>query len=85
MTRIFPESELKYKMYWYLRRKETYFRFKIKTSCNGKIMDLEILKILYKFGKISALTSLYIKKKKLNHLQRYQTFLIFALYLVGVI
>jgi ACR3 family arsenite efflux pump ArsB len=48
-------------------------------------MYLEILKILYKFGKISALTSPSTQKKKLNHFQRYQTFLIFALYLVGVI
>ncbi|CAH1380245.1 unnamed protein product [Tenebrio molitor] len=47
-------------------------------------MDLEIIEILYKFGKIFALTPPSSKRKKLNHLQRYYSFLIFALYLVGV-
>jgi hypothetical protein len=47
-------------------------------------MDLEIIEILYKFGKIFALTPPSSKRKKLNHLQKYYSFLIFALYLVGV-
>jgi hypothetical protein len=47
-------------------KKETYFRFKTTTTYKGIIMDLEIIEILYKFGKIFALTPLSSKKKKLN-------------------
>jgi hypothetical protein len=39
-----------------LQKKETYFRFKTTTTYKGIIMDLEIIEILYKFGKIFALT-----------------------------
>jgi hypothetical protein len=49
-----------------LQKKETYFRFKTTTTYKGIIMDLEIIEILYKFGKIFALTPLSSKKKKLN-------------------
>jgi hypothetical protein len=67
-----------------LQKKESYFTSKTTTSCNSIIMDLEIIEILHKFGKIFALTPPSSKRKKLNLLQRYYSFLIFALYLVGI-